>query len=146
VALVIGRVGRFVSEERALDHVFGFTCFNDVTARLLQKKDVLYTRAKNFDTFGPVGPWIDTDVLWEDLVVEGWLNGELKQRAALREAIFGVPRVISFISNIMTLMPGDLVVLGTPAGVGPLQLGDVVRVVVERIGTLENKVKPEVRD
>ena len=146
VALVVGKPGRHIAQSRALDHVFGYTCFNDVTARLLQKRDVLFTRAKNFDSFGPVGPWIDTDVLWEDLVVEGWLNGELKQKAALSETVFGVPQVIAYISSIMTLVPGDLVVMGTPAGVGPLQDSDVFRVVIEQIGTLENPVKPEAKE
>jgi 2-keto-4-pentenoate hydratase/2-oxohepta-3-ene-1,7-dioic acid hydratase in catechol pathway len=143
IALVIGKQGRRIPQSQVLDYIFGFTCFNDITARLLQKRDGVYTRAKSFDTFGPTGPWLDTDVLWEDLVVEGWLNGELKQRAALAEAVFKVPEVLAFISSIMTLLPGDMVVMGTPAGVGPLVPDDIFRVVIEQIGTLENPVKAD---
>jgi 2-keto-4-pentenoate hydratase/2-oxohepta-3-ene-1,7-dioic acid hydratase in catechol pathway len=140
LALVVNQVARNIPEDRAQDFVLGYTCFNDVTARALQAKDGVYARAKGFDTFAPVGPWIETEAIWEDLVVEGWVNGTRRQRGELRDLVFGVPAVLAFVSRVMTLMPGDLVVLGTPSGVGPLQEGDLVQVVVEGVGTLENPV------
>jgi 2-keto-4-pentenoate hydratase/2-oxohepta-3-ene-1,7-dioic acid hydratase in catechol pathway len=143
VALVIGRVARYVAEDRAIDFVFGYTCFNDVTARELQRRDGVFARAKGFDTFAPAGPWVETEVLWENLEVEGWVNGEMRQRGALMDLVFPVPRVIAFVSSIMTLLPGDMISLGTPAGVGPLLPGDRVEVRVKGIGVLENPVEAE---
>ncbi len=140
VALVVGKQARDVPERRALDYVLGFTCFNDVTARALQKKDIVYARAKGFDTFAPAGPWIESDAVWEDIVLSCTVNGKQRQRGALAEMIFGVPRIVAFISRVMTLLPGDMISLGTPAGVGPLVVGDKVQVVAEGIGVLENGV------
>jgi len=143
VAVVIGQRARHVSVERALAYVFGYTCLNDVTARIYQKIDGVYARAKGFDTFAPMGPWIETEVSWEALEVEGWVNGTRRQHGALREAIFSVPRIISFVSRVMTLFPGDVISMGTPAGVGPLQPGDEVEVRVPGVGSLSNPVIAE---
>jgi 2-keto-4-pentenoate hydratase/2-oxohepta-3-ene-1,7-dioic acid hydratase in catechol pathway len=144
LALVIGHTARRVAEENALDYVLGYTCFNDVTARDLQKKDGLFTRAKGFDTFAPMGPWIETEIADPDnLTVEAYLNGERRQHSSTSNMVFGVRRLISFISHIMTLLPGDVIATGTPAGVGPMQVGDEVEVRVEGIGSLSNRVVSE---
>lgn len=143
LAVVIGRRARRVSPEQALDHVLGYTCLNDVTARRLQAIDGVFARAKGFDTFAPCGPWIETEVHWASLVVECWVNGQLRQRAPMAEAIFGVPAALAFISGIMTLMPGDVISMGTPEGVGPLLAGDRVEVRIEGVGSLENPVEAE---
>jgi 2-keto-4-pentenoate hydratase/2-oxohepta-3-ene-1,7-dioic acid hydratase in catechol pathway len=142
LGVIIGRQARHVSEQRAMDYVFGYTCVNDVTARDLQRKDVQFTRGKGFDTFCPVGPWM---VLRDDLDltqtrVRTYVNDELKQDGAVTSMIFPIPALVSFISQVMTLEPGDLIATGTPAGVGPLQPGNVVRVEVTGIGELENPV------
>ncbi len=142
-AVVIGKRARHVSVERALEHVLGYTCLNDVTARIYQKIDGVYARAKGFDTFAPMGPWIETEVSWESLEMEGWVNGARRQRGALKEAIFSVPRILSFVSRIMTLLPGDVISMGTPEGVGPLLPGDEVEVRVSGVGTLGNPVIAE---
>ncbi len=140
IVVVMGSTARHLSPDQVMDHVLGFTCFNDVTARALQKKDGVYARAKGFDTFAPTGPWIETDLVWESLTVEAWVNGSLRQKGALSDLVFSVPEVLSFISRIMTLVPGDMIALGTPSGVGPLRAGDQVQVVAEGIGSLENTV------
>lgn len=144
LAVVIGRTAKRVPEEQALDYVLGYTCFNDVTARDLQKKDGLFTRAKGFDTFAPMGPWIETEIADPDhLAVEAYLNGERRQYSNTGNMVFGVRRLVSFISHIMTLLPGDVIATGTPAGIGPMRPGDVVEVRVEGIGTLRNRVVSE---
>ena len=140
VALVIGRRATRVTEAEALDHVFGLTCMNDVTARELQKKDGRYTRAKGFDTFAPLGPCIATGLDAGSLAVEGLLNGETRQQSSTRELIFPVAHLIAYISRIMTLLPGDIVSTGTPAGIGPLAAGDEIVVRVEGIGELRSPV------
>jgi 2-keto-4-pentenoate hydratase/2-oxohepta-3-ene-1,7-dioic acid hydratase in catechol pathway len=144
LAVVIGKTARRVPQEQALDYVLGYTCINDVTARDLQKRDGLFTRAKGFDTFAPLGPWIETDIADPDnLTVEAYLNGERRQYSNTGNLVFGVRRLIAFISHIMTLLPGDVIATGTPAGVGPMRPGDVVEVRVEGIGTLRNRVVSE---
>jgi 2-keto-4-pentenoate hydratase/2-oxohepta-3-ene-1,7-dioic acid hydratase in catechol pathway len=144
LAVVMGKPARRVPEETALDYVLGYTCFNDVTARDLQKKDGLFTRAKGFDTFAALGPWIETDIADPDnLTVEAYLNGERKQHGNTGNMVFGVRRLISFISQVMTLLPGDVIATGTPAGVGPMRPGDEVEVRVEGIGVLRNRVVSE---
>jgi len=144
LAVIIGKPARKVPEEQALDFVLGYTCFNDVTARDLQKKDGLFTRAKGFDTFAAMGPWIETEIDDPDnLTVEAYLNGERKQHSSTGNMVFGVRRLISFISRIMTLLPGDVIATGTPAGVGSMRPGDVVEVRVEGIGILSNRVVSE---
>ena len=141
VAVVIGRRATKVSEADALAHVLGLTCMNDVTARDLQKKDGRYTRAKGFDTFAPLGPCITTDLSADDLPIAGLLNGEVRQDSSTRELIFPVATLIAYISRIMTLLPGDIVSTGTPAGIGPLQDGDEFVVRVQGIGELRNPVR-----
>ena len=140
VAVVIGRRATRVSEADALSHVLGLTCMNDVTARELQKKDGRYTRAKGFDTFAPLGPCIVTGLDPDALAIEGLLNGEVRQQSSTRELIFPVATLIAYISRIMTLLPGDIVSTGTPAGIGPLAAGDRFVVRVEGIGELSSPV------
>ena len=141
LAVVIGRRATKVSEADALSHVLGLTCMNDVTARDLQKKDGRYTRAKGFDTFAPLGPCIATGLSADDLEITGLLNGEVRQQSSTRALIFPVATLIAYISRIMTLLPGDIVSTGTPAGIGPLQAGDEFVVRVQGIGDLRNPVR-----
>ena len=122
------------------DYVRGFTCANDVTARDLQKKDVQFTRGKGFDTFCPVGPHIETDLDVSNLRVITRVNGQIRQDGNTNQMIFDCGFLLEFISAIMTLVPGDLILTGTPAGVGPLESGDVVEVEIEGIGVLRNDV------
>ena len=144
LAVVIGKTAHRVREDDALEYVLGYTCFNDVTARDLQKKDGLFTRAKGFDTFAAMGPWIETAIGDPDnVMVEAYLNGEPRQHASTSNMVFGVRRLIAFISEVMTLLPGDVISTGTPSGIGPMRPGDVVEVLVEGIGTLRNQVLAE---
>ena len=140
LALVIGKTLKNVAEEDALEHVFGYTCACDVTARDKQKADLQWTRGKSSDGFCPVGPWIETDLDISNLSVQTHVNGNLKQNGNTKDLIFKVPKVLSYISTFMTLEAGDLVLTGTPDGVGPLQVGDTVDVTVEGVGTLSNRV------
>ena len=140
LAVVIGRRGRWISAEEALQHVFGYTVANDVTARDLQRRDGQWTRGKGFDTFCPLGPWIETDLSPADVLVQTRVNGEMRQMASTREMMFPVEQLIAFISSVMTLEHGDIILTGTPAGIGPLLAGDVVEVSVEGIGSLRNPV------
>jgi 2-keto-4-pentenoate hydratase/2-oxohepta-3-ene-1,7-dioic acid hydratase in catechol pathway len=144
LAVVMGRPCRNVAEEKARDYVLGYTCINDVTARDLQKKDGQFTRSKSFDTFAPLGPWIETEIPDPDnLTVEAYLNGERKQHSSTSNMVFPVAALVSFISRIMTLLPGDVIATGTPAGIGPMREGDLVEVRVEGIGSLRNRVVTE---
>ena len=140
LAVVIGRKAKNISPSTALDYVLGFTCFNDVTARDLQQKDGQWTRAKSFDTFAPLGPWIETQLDPSDLRVEARLNGQVKQSSSTKELVFPVPEIVSYVSHIMTLFPGDVIATGTPPGVGPLSPGDVIEIIIQGIGTLKNTV------
>jgi len=141
LGIVIGIGGRAISVAAAMNHVWGWTIVNDVTARNLQKKDKQWTRAKGFDTFCPVGPWVQTgtDIAHSKLTTR--LNGQVRQEGSIDQMIFPIPRLISFISGVMTLHPGDLISTGTPAGVGPLAVGDKIEVEIEGIGILVNHVK-----
>lgn len=144
LGVVMGRQARSLPPDAdPLDFVFGYCCVNDVTARDLQKKDVQFTRGKGFDTFCPLGPWIETALDPGNLMVEGRVNGETRQRASTADMIFDVRALIRFVSGIMTLMPGDVIATGTPAGVGALAAGDVVEVEVAGIGVLRNIVRAE---
>ena len=134
-----------VSPARVRPHILGYTCVNDVTARDLQKQDGQWTRAKSFDTFCPVGPWIETDLDPDDLLVESYLNGERRQSSRTSQFVFGVDRLVSFISQVMTLEPGDIIITGTPGGIGPMEPGDEVEVRIEGIGSLKNTVSAERR-
>jgi 2-keto-4-pentenoate hydratase/2-oxohepta-3-ene-1,7-dioic acid hydratase in catechol pathway len=142
LGVVIGRRARGVREAEALDHVFGYTIVNDVTARDLQRKDGQWTRGKGFDTFCPTGPWIvpGDEVSLDGLRVRTTLDGEVKQDAAVREMIFPVAVIIAYVTGFMTLEPGDLIATGTPSGVGPMQPGSVVTVEIDGIGALRNRV------
>jgi 2-keto-4-pentenoate hydratase/2-oxohepta-3-ene-1,7-dioic acid hydratase in catechol pathway len=140
LAMVIGKRARNVSAARWRDFVRGFTCANDVTARDLQKKDVQFTRGKSFDTFCPIGPCIETELDPADLSLVTRVNGEVKQNGRTSMMIFPCPAIIEFITSVMTLEPGDVILTGTPSGVGPLQAGDMVEVEIEGIGTLRNHV------
>jgi 2-keto-4-pentenoate hydratase/2-oxohepta-3-ene-1,7-dioic acid hydratase in catechol pathway len=140
LAVVIGRLCREVPEERVPDVVLGYTCANDVTARDLQKTDGQWGRAKGFDSFCPIGPWIQTDVDLDEAAITCYVNGELRQDGVLGDMVRGVPELVSWISSVMTLLPGDVILTGTPAGVGPLTAGDSVSVSIDGIGTLTNPV------
>ena len=141
LGVVIGRVARNIaSGEDPLSYILGYTCVNDVTARDLQRKDVQFTRGKSFDTFCPVGPWIETDIDPVSVAVETRLNGEVKQKGNTADMAFPVAFLIRYISEIMTLYPGDLIATGTPAGVSRMKPGDVVEVEVSGIGKLVNRV------
>jgi 2-keto-4-pentenoate hydratase/2-oxohepta-3-ene-1,7-dioic acid hydratase in catechol pathway len=140
LAVVIGRLCRQVPPERVPDVIFGYTCANDVTARDLQAKDGQWARAKGFDTFCPLGPWIETDLDPADLELTTIVNGEIRQNARTSQLLHDVTALVSYISDVMTLLPGDVLLTGTPAGVGPLKEGDEVSVTIENIGTLTNGV------
>ncbi len=140
LAVIIGRLCRDVPRDRAEDVIFGYTCANDVTARDLQRQDGQWTRAKGFDTFCPLGPWIETAADPSDLGLTTMVNGEVKQHASTRELLWDVPSLIEYVSSVMTLLPGDVLLTGTPEGVGPLTDGDEVSVTIETIGTLTSRV------
>jgi 2-keto-4-pentenoate hydratase/2-oxohepta-3-ene-1,7-dioic acid hydratase in catechol pathway len=141
LAVIIRTRARRVSRANALRHVLGYTCANDVSARDYQKKDGQWGRAKGFDTFCPLGPWINTDLDASDLAIRCYVNDELRQDGRTSLMVFDVAALISFISHVMTLEPGDVILTGTPAGVGQLRDGDTVRVEIEGIGTLRNPVR-----
>jgi len=139
LGVVIGNRCKDVPASKAEDYILGYTCFNDVTARDLQGKDVQWTRAKSFDTFAPMGPYIEK-IDPADLNIQTRVNGKIKQDSNTSDLIFSVPELVEFISEIMTLLPGDVIATGTPPGVGSLKSGDVVEVEIERLGTLRNRV------
>jgi len=143
LAVVVGKHGRWIQPETAMDHVFGYTIANDVTARDLQRSDVQWTRGKGFDTFCPLGPWIETDFDPADVLITCRVGDELRQMASTRDMVFTIPQLIVFISSIMTLESGDLILTGTPAGVGDLLEGSTVSITIEGLGTLTNPVISE---
>lgn len=143
LAVVIGKRGRWIPPENAAEYILGYTASNDVTARDLQRSDLQWTRGKGFDTFCPLGPWIETELDAADVQVSCRVNGELRQMASTREMVFSIPQLIAFISATMTLMPGDVILTGTPAGVGILKPGDTLETEVEGIGSLINPVAAE---
>lgn len=140
LAVVMGRKAREVTKDKARDYVLGYTSLNDVSERYAQREDGQWTRAKGFDTFAPIGPWIETEIEPDNLKIETYLNGELRQSAYTADLIFGVYDLISFISGVMTLLPGDIIATGTPSGIGPMNPGDEVEVRIDKIGTLRNFV------
>jgi len=140
LGIVMGKAAQGVSEEGADAFILGYTCCNDVTARDLQGKDGQWTRAKGFDTFAPLGPWIETEIDPSCLQLETFLNGERTQSSNTSNLIFTTRQLVSFISQIMTLYPGDVIATGTPSGIGPMNVGDTVEVVIEGIGRLVNVV------
>jgi 2-keto-4-pentenoate hydratase/2-oxohepta-3-ene-1,7-dioic acid hydratase in catechol pathway len=138
LAVVIGKTAKNVSRAEASDYIQGYTCLNDVTARDLQNKDGQWTRAKGFDTFCPLGPWIETDLDPADLLIELYLNGTKKQDSRTSNLIFSPAELVEFISGVMTLLPGDVIATGTTSGIGPMNAGDTVEVRIEGIGSLTN--------
>lgn len=141
LAVIIGKMAKDVREDQAYDYIFGYTCGNDVTARDLQHKDGQWTRGKGFDTFCPLGPWIVTDLDSSHLDVRAILNGEVKQSSNTNYFLNPIPKLVSFISQVMTLLPGDVIMTGTPEGVGPMKPGDEIVVQVEGIGELRNRIR-----
>ncbi len=140
LAVVIGKTARNVEPHGAMKMVLGYTCGNDVTARDLQTRDGQWTRAKSFDSFCPLGPWLETGVDPHDLQIECRVNGKVRQLSRTSSMIFDPAFLISFVSRVMTLNPGDVILTGTPSGVGPLEIGDMVEVQIEGIGILRNSV------
>lgn len=140
LAVVIGKKGKDIKMEQAGQYIFGYTCANDVTARDLQASDGQWTRAKSFDTFCPLGPVIVKGIDCGNLNISCRLNGEIKQASNTGQLIFGVAEIVSFVSSIMTLLPGDVILTGTPSGIGPMSNGDIVEVEIEGIGILRNTV------
>jgi len=141
MGVVIGRRARMVPKERALEHVFGITCVNDVTARAMQNRGIQYSHCKGFDTFAPIGPCVTVGLDGRALGVECRVNGERRQASNTRELIFPIDDLIAYISSIMTLEPGDVISTGTPSGIAPLEPGDVVTVKVDGVGELTNPVE-----
>jgi 2-keto-4-pentenoate hydratase/2-oxohepta-3-ene-1,7-dioic acid hydratase in catechol pathway len=143
LVVVIGKRGRWIPPEEAPKYLLGYTAGNDITARDLQKRDGQWTRAKGFDTFCSIGPWIETDFDPADRLVTCHVNGEMRQMSSTRDMVFNIRQLVAFASSIMTLEAGDILMTGTPAGVGPLREGDVVEVSIEGLGTLRNPVVAE---
>ncbi len=141
LGVVIKKQAFHIDSNKVNEYILGYTCFNDVTARDLQQKDIQWTRAKAFDTFAPMGPCIVSDLNPDDLKIELYLNGNRKQFSRTSEFVFKVEEIVSFISSVMMLLPGDVIATGTPSGIGPMYPGDIVEVVIDKIGTLRNKVK-----
>lgn len=141
LAIVVGKKAHMLKKENVKDYILGYTCINDVTARDLQGKDIQFTRAKGFDTFAPLGPWIETDLNPLNVRIETYLNNEKKQDTSTYDMIFNVYHLFSFVSCVMTLLPGDVIATGTPSGIGKMKQGDTVEVRIEGIGSLVNTVK-----
>lgn len=140
LAVVIGRKGRWIPVDSAYQYILGFTIGNDVTARDLQRRDGQWTRGKGFDSFCPLGPWINTEYDPTDVLITCHVNDELRQMASTRDMIFPIHQLVAYISSVMTLEPGDVILTGTPAGVGPLKAGDSVKISIEGLGILQNPV------
>jgi len=140
LAIVIGRVCKEVPKERVKDVIFGYTMANDITSRELQKRDGQWTRAKSFDTFCPLGPWIETEFVPGTQRISLTVNSETKQDASISQMIFGIEDIVHFVTQVMTLLPGDVIITGTPAGIGPLPEKSSVTVSIEGLGQLTNKV------
>ena len=140
LGIVMGKKAHLIDAADAPKCILGYTCFNDVTARDLQKKDGQWTRAKGFDTFAAIGPWIETELDPSNLKLETRLNGEIKQNGTTTDLIFNVAQLVSAVSQVMTLLPGDVIASGTPGGIGSMQPGDTIEIYIEGIGTLVNHV------
>jgi 2-keto-4-pentenoate hydratase/2-oxohepta-3-ene-1,7-dioic acid hydratase in catechol pathway len=145
LVVVIGKRGRWIQPSDAFSYIYGYTIGNDVTARDLQRRDGQWTRSKGFDTFCPLGPWVETEFDPTDAMISCHVNGELRQMASTHDMIFHVDQIIAFASSIMTLEPGDVIMTGTPAGISPLHPGDVVEVTIEGLGKLHNPVAIEMQ-
>lgn len=145
LAVVISRVGKWIDIRNIEEYILGYTIANDITARDLQQTDGQWTRAKGFDTFCPLGPWIETEIDVADVLITNRVNDEIRQMASTREMVFNIPQLLVYISSIMTLNPGDVILTGTPAGVGKLNEGDVIEIEIEGIGKLINTVAKDAR-
>jgi 2-keto-4-pentenoate hydratase/2-oxohepta-3-ene-1,7-dioic acid hydratase in catechol pathway len=145
LAIVISRICKEVPAEKAKDVIYGYTLANDVTARDLQKMDGQWTRAKGFDTFCPLGPWIETEFIPGNQKITAVLDGQIKQSSLLSEMIFKIPQIIEFVTNVMTLLPGDVILTGTPAGISPMPAGSTITISIDGLGTLTNKVSTRVQ-
>ena len=141
LAVVIGKKGRWIDPDMAEDYIFGYTIANDVTARDLQRLDGQWTRGKGFDTFCPIGPFIETEFDPSDALITCKVNNQVRQMGSTRDMVFPIEKIIAFISSVMTLEPGDLILTGTPAGVGVLKDGDKIEIEIEGLGILQNKVE-----
>ncbi len=146
LAVIIGKEGRWIDIEEASDHIFGYTIGNDVTARDLQRRDGQWTRGKGFDTFCPLGPWIETEIDPYDMLITCRVNEDIRQMASTRDMVFSIQQLIVFISSVMTLKPGDVILTGTPSGVGPLTAGDRISIGIEGLGELVNFVRLDDRN
>jgi len=140
MAIVISKKAKDIAENRADEYILGYTCCNDVSERHIQREDGQWTRAKSYDTFAPLGPCIQTELNPDEVRLETYLNGELRQSARTSDLVFGVSKLFSFVSGVMTLLPGDVIATGTPSGIGPMNPGDVVEVKIEQVGILRNPV------
>lgn len=140
LAVVIKKTAKNVPAEKAKDYILGYTCANDVTARDLQHSDGQWTRGKSFDTFMPIGPWVETELDGDNVDIKLYLNNEIKQQSNTSNLIFKINELVAFVTQVMTLYPGDVILTGTPSGVGPMQVGDVVEVEIAGIGKLTNKI------
>ncbi len=143
LGIVIGRKAKSVPEEKVSEYILGYTCVNDVSERYNQRDDGQWTRAKGYDTFAPIGPCIETDIIPDDLKIETYLNGDLYQSSRTSDLIFGISRIVNFISGVMTLLPGDVIATGTPSGIGRINDGDTIEISIEGIGILRNVVVNE---
>jgi len=140
LAIVIGKKGKKIEADKANEYIGGYTILNDVTARDLQRKDEQWTRAKSFDTFAPIGPFIETEMDPRSQNISLKVNGKIKQESNTKNMIFSPQDLVEFISNIMTLNPGDIIATGTPSGVGEIKSGDIVEIAIDDIGILKNKI------
>jgi 2-keto-4-pentenoate hydratase/2-oxohepta-3-ene-1,7-dioic acid hydratase in catechol pathway len=140
LAIVIGQIAKNVSVDNAVDHIWGYTVANDVTARDLQASDNQWARSKGFDSFCPIGPWIETEFIPEGQIIESRINGEVEQNSTIDHMIFGIAEIVSYVSHNMTLLPGDVILTGTPAGITQIKSGDIVECEIEGIGNLFNPV------
>lgn len=140
IAIVVSKTCKNVPSEQAANFIFGYTCANDVSNRDLQRKDGQFTRAKSFDTYKPMGPWIETELDPDNVAIELRQNGETRQSSNTSDMIFSIGKIFEFVSSIMTLNAGDVIITGTPSGVGPMKGGDVIEISIEGIGSLSNKV------
>ncbi|MGK7394186.1 MAG: fumarylacetoacetate hydrolase family protein [Candidatus Cyclobacteriaceae bacterium M3_2C_046] len=141
LAIIIGKKGKNIAEEEVYQYILGYSCFNDVSARDLIREDPQFTRGKGFDTFGPIGPWLVNEVDPMQLTIKCYLNGDLKQNGNTNQMVYSIPFLISYISQVMTLMPGDVILSGTPGGTVPVYPGDEIMVEIEKVGTLVNYVE-----
>lgn len=140
LAVVIGKQGKWIPAEKVHEHIFGYMIGNDVSARDIQRSDGQWIRGKGFDTFCPLGPWIETDFDTSDALISCFVNDEMRQMGSTRDMVFSVRQLVAFVSTVMTLLPGDVLLTGTPSGVGKLQEGDIVNIEIEGLGRLSNPV------